>query len=226
MIFQFSSVIQSCPTLCNPMDCSTLGFPVHYHLLKLAEIHVHWVGDAMQPSHLLSSPSLPAFNLSQHQGLFQWVILRIRWPKYWVSASASVLPVNIQDWFLLGLTGLISFDLQETLKSLLQHHSSKASILRCSAFFMVQLSHPYMTIGKTIALTWWTSVGKVMSLLFNMLSRLFIAFLPRSKHLSVAVAAVLFSLYFILANSYFLRLDNSYEDDLLKIIGASTLHLI
>ena len=226
MIFQFSSVIQSCPTLCNPMDCSTLGFPVHYHLLKLAEIHVHRVGDAMQPSHLLSSPSLPAFNLSQHQGLFQWVILHIRWPKYWVSASASLLPVNIQDWFLLGLTGLISFDLQETLKSLLQHHSSKASILRCSAFFMVQLSHPYMTIGKTIALTWWTSVGKVMSLLFNMLSRLFIAFLPRSKHLSVAVAAVLFSLYFILANSYFLRLDNSYEDDLLKIIGASTLHLI
>ena len=97
-----------------------------------------------------------------------------------VSASGSVLPMNIQDWFPLWWTGWISL-LSKTLKSLLQHHSSKASILWCSPFFIVQLSHPYMTTGKTIALTRWTLVGKVMSLLFNMLSRLVIAFLPRSK---------------------------------------------
>ena len=102
-----------------------------------------------------------------------------------VSASASVLPVNIQDWFSLGWTGWISL-LPGTLKSLLQHHSSKASILRHSAFFIVQLSHPYMTTGKTIALTRRTFVGKVMSLLFNMLSRLVITFIPRSKSLLIS----------------------------------------
>ena len=110
--------------------------------------------------------------------------LHIRWPKAW---SFSISPSN-------GCSGLISFrvdwfDLlavQRTLKSLLQHHSSKASILRLSAFFMVQLSHPYMTTGKTIALTRWTFVGKVMSLLFNMLSWFFIAFLPRIKHLLIS----------------------------------------
>ena len=99
------------------------------------------------------------------------------------SASASVLPKNIQDWFLLGLYLLA---VQGTLKSLLEHHSSKASILRCSTFFMVQLSHPYMTIGKTIALTRWTVVGKAMSLLFNMLSRFGIAFPPRNKRLLIS----------------------------------------
>ena len=101
-----------------------------------------------------------------------------------VSTSASVLPMNIQDWSPLGWTGDLLV-VQGTLKSLLQHHSSKASILWCSAFFMAQLSHPYMTTGKTIALTRWTFVGKTMSLLFNMLSRLVTAFLPRSKHLSI-----------------------------------------
>ena len=108
-------------------------------------------------------------------------VLRIRWPKYWVSASASVLLMNIQDWFPLGWTGWIS--LQS--KRLLRVHSSKASILWSSAFFIVQLSYPYMTTGKTIALTRWTFVGKVMSLL-NMLSRLVIAFLPRSKCLLIS----------------------------------------
>ena len=101
-----------------------------------------------------------------------------------VSASTSVLPVNIQDWFPLGLTDLLA--VQGTLKSLLQHHSSKASILRRSVFFVVQLSHPYMTSGKTIALTRWTFAGKIMSLLFNMLSRFVIAFLPRSKRLLIS----------------------------------------
>ena len=113
-------------------------------------------------------------------------VLRIRWPKYW-SFGFNISPSNEHS-------GLISFRMdwfdllavQGTLKSLLQHHSSKASILQCSAFFIVQLLHPYMTIGKTIALTRWTFVGKVMSLLFNMLSRLVITFLPRSKHLLIS----------------------------------------
>ena len=113
-------------------------------------------------------------------------VLLIRCQNIGVSASASVLPMNIQDRFPLGLTGLISLQSKELSKSLLQHHSSKASILQCSAFFIVQPSHPYMTTGKTVALTRQTSVGKVMSLLFNMLSRMVIAFLPRSKHLLIS----------------------------------------
>ena len=103
-----------------------------------------------------------------------------------ISASASVLPMNIQDWFALGWTGWISLAVQGTLKSLLQHHSSKASILEHSAFFIVQLSHPYMTTGKTIALTRRTFVGKVMSLLFNMLSSLVITFLLKSKSILIS----------------------------------------
>ena len=103
-----------------------------------------------------------------------------------VSASASILPMNSQNWFLLGWDWLDLLEVQGTLKSLLQHHSSKASILQCSAFFTVQLSHPYMTTGKTKVLTSWISVGKVMSLLFNMLFRLVITFLPRSKHLLIS----------------------------------------
>ena len=143
------------------MDCSTPGFPVHHLLLERSQTHVHQVGDAIQPSHLLFSPSPPAFNLSQHHSLFQWVSSFIRWPKY-CSFSFSISPSN-------EYSGLISFKIdwfdllavQRTLKSLLKHHSSKASILRRSAFFMVQLSHPYMTTGKTIAFTIRTFVGKV-----------------------------------------------------------------
>ena len=128
------------------MDCSMTCFPVNHQLLELTQTHVHRVSDAIQQSHPLSSPSPPAFNLSQHQGLFQWV-----------------------------------------LKSLLQCPSSKAWILWCSSFFIVQLSHPYMmTTRKNIALTRWTFVGKVMSLIFNMMSRLVIAFLPRSKCLLIS----------------------------------------
>ena len=129
-----------------------------------------------------ASPSPPAFNLSQHQGLFKWV----RWPKYW-SLSFNIIPSN-------EYSGLISFRMdwldllvyQRTVKSLLQHHNSKASILHDSAFFRVQLSHLYMTNGKTTALTTWTFVGKVMSLLLNMLSRLVIIFLQRSKHILIS----------------------------------------
>ena len=136
-------------------------------LLEFTQTYVHWVGDAIQPSHSLLFPSPLTFNISQHQGLFKW---------YW-SFSFNISPSNEHS-------GLISFRMdrldlfvQGTLKSLLQHHSSKASVLQCSAFFIVQLSHPYVTTGKTIALTRWTFVGKVMSLLFNTLSRLVIIFL-------------------------------------------------
>ena len=135
LICQFSSVAELCLTLCDPMDCSTLGFPVHYQLLEPTQTHVHHTGGSIQPSHPLLSPS----------------------------------PLAVQG----------------TLKSLLQHHSSKATILQCSAFFIVQLSHPNMTTGKTIALTKWIFVGKIMSLLFNMLSSLVIAFLLRSKCLLI-----------------------------------------
>ena len=167
------------------MDCSEPGFPVHHQLLELAQTHVHQVGDAIQPSHPLSSHSPPTFNRSQNWGLSNESVLPIRWPKYW-SFSFSISPSN-------EYLGLISFNIdrldllagQRTLKSLLQHHSSKASILWCSAFFMVQLSHPYMTAGKIIALTRWTFVRKGMSLLFNMLSRLVIDFLPRSSYLLI-----------------------------------------
>ena len=184
---QFSSVAQLCPTLCDPMDWNTPGFPVHHQLPELAQTHVRWIGDAIQPSPPLSSPSLPAFNLSQHQGLFKRVS-----SSYQVS---KVLVFQLQHQSFQWKSGLISFRMdwldllavQGTHKSLLQHHSSKASILRCSAFFIVQLSHPYMTIGKTIALIRWTFVGKVISLLFNMLSILVITFLPRSKPLLISL---------------------------------------
>ena len=144
------------------------------------------IGDAIQPSHPLSPlfllpPIFPSIRVFSNESA-----LRIRWPKYW-SFSFNISPSNEHP-------GLISFrmdwldllSVQGTLKSLLQHHSSKASILLHSAFFIVQLSHPYMTTGKTIALTRWTFVGKVMSLNFNMLSRLVIAFLPRSKRLLIS----------------------------------------
>ena len=163
----------------NPMDCSTPGLPVHHQPPELAQTHIHRVSDTIQPSHPLSSPSPPAFNLSQHQDLFQSVSSSHHVAKV---LNFSITPSN-------EYSGLISFRMdwfdllavQGTLKSL-QHHSWKASILRCSAFFIVQLSQTYMTTVKTIALTRWKFVGKVISLLFNMLSKLVITFLPRSKH--------------------------------------------
>ena len=162
------------------MNCSTPGLPVHHQLPEFTQTHIHRVGDAIRPLLLLHSifPSIRVFSNES--------ALRTRWPKYW-SFSFSISPSN-------EYSGLISFrtdwfDLlavQGTFKSLLQHHSSKASILWRSAFFTVQLSHPYMTTGKTIALTRWTFVGKVMSLLYNMLLRFVIAFLLRSKHLLIS----------------------------------------
>ena len=155
------------------------GIPVLYYLLELAPTHVHWVGDAIQPSHPLSSPSSPAFNLSRHHSLFLMNQLYASGGQS-IAASASVLLMSIQDWFPLGLTDSISLQ-SKWLWSLLQHHNSKASILQYSAFFMVQPSHLYMTTGKTIALTRWTFVSKVMSLLFNMLPRFVRVFFSRSK---------------------------------------------
>ena len=174
-------------SLCNPMNHSTPGLPVHQQLPEFTQTHVHQVG---MPSnnpilcHTLLLPSIiPSIRVFSNES-----VLCIRGPKYWsFSFSFSISP-SIEH------SGLISFRMdwldllavQGTLKSLLQHHSSQASILWCSAFLTVQLSHPYMTTGKTIALTRWSFVGKVMSLLFNMLSSLVITFLPRSKRLLIS----------------------------------------
>ena len=161
------------------------GLPVHHQLLEFIQTHVHQASDAIQPSY----PVIPVSSCPQSfpaSGSFPVSVLHITWPKYW-GFSFNISPSN-------EYSGLISFRMdwlnllvvQGTLKSLLQHHSSKASILQHSAFFMVQLSHPHMTTGKTIALTRRTFVCKVMSLLFNILSSLVITFLPRSKHLLIS----------------------------------------
>ena len=171
---------------CGPMDCSTPGLPVHHQLPEFTQTHVHWVGDAIKPSHPLLSPSPPALNLSKHQGLSQWVNSS--------HEVAKLLEFQLQHQSFQWHSGLISFRMdwvdllavQGTLKRLLQHHSLKASILWHSAFFIGQFSHPYMTTGKIKALTRWTYVSKVMSLLFDMLSRLVLTFLSRSKHLLIS----------------------------------------
>ena len=168
------------------MDCSMPGLAVDHQLQEFTQTHVHWVNDAIQPSHPLLSPSPPTFNLSEHQDILNESVLCIRWPKYWTFIF-SISPSN-------ECSGLISFrtdwlDLlivQGTLKSLLQHHGSKASILHHPAFFKVWLPHPYTTIGKTIALATWTLLAKQCLCFFNMLSRLVIAFLPRSKCLLIS----------------------------------------
>ena len=182
----FSSVAQSCPTLCDPMDYSTPGLLVHHQLLEFTQLMS--IESVMPSNHLilchplLLPPSIfPIIRLFSNE-----TVLHIRWPKFW-SFSFNTSPAS-------EYLGLISFRMdwldllavQGTLKSLLQHPSSTVSIFRHSSFFIVQLSHPYMTTGKTIALTRRTFVGKVMSLLFNMLSRLVITFLPRSKHLLIS----------------------------------------
>ena len=162
------------------------GFPVLHYLPEFVQTHAHWVSDAIQPSHPLSSLSPPAFNLSQHQGLFQWVssshqVVKVLEFNFSISSSneySGFIFLRI-DWFdILAVQG--------NLKSLLQHHNLKASILQRSSFFIVQFSHPYMTTGKTIALTIRTFESKVMSLLFNTLSRFVIAFVPSSKHLLIS----------------------------------------
>ena len=150
------------------------------------KLNVHWVGDAIQPPHPLSSPSPPAPIRPSIRVFSSESALRVRWPKYW-SLSFSIIPSKEHPGpisFRMDLLDLLA--VQGTLKSLLQHHTSKASILQLSAFFTVQLSHLNMTTEKTIALTRWTFVGKVMCLLLNMLSRLVITFLLRSKCLLIS----------------------------------------
>ena len=180
--FSITVVIQSLSHvwLCDPLDDSMPGFPVLHHFLELAQRQVHWISDAIQSPYPLSPPSPPAFNLCQHQGLFQWVGsshqvaklqgLHLQHP----SNEYSGLISFGTDWFALPAV-------QRTLKSLLQYHSSKASVLRCSAFFMVQLLYPYMATGKTTAVIIHNFVGKEMFLLFNTLSAFVIAFLSKSK---------------------------------------------
>ena len=158
---------------------ATLSITNSRSLLKLMSIELLMPSNHLILCHpLLLQPSVfPRIRVFSNES-----VLHIRWPEYWTFSSTSVLPMNIQDRFPLGWAGWISL-LSKELSSLLQHHSSKASILLCSVFLIVQLSHPYMITGKTIALTRPTFVGKVMSLFFNMLSRLVITFLPRSKGL-------------------------------------------
>ena len=162
---QFSAVVQSCPTLCNPIDCSTAGFPVHHQLLEFTQTQVHQVGDAIQPLHPLSSPPPPVSVFPRIRVFSKSQLFTSGGQSIGVSAS-TLSPSN-------GYSGLISFRMdwldllavQGTLKSLLQHHSSKASILQPWAFFIVQHSHPYMTTENTIALTRWTLVGKLFFLI-------------------------------------------------------------
>ena len=183
---QFSSVAQSHVTLCDPMDLSTPGLPVHHQLPEFTQTHDHWVGDTIQPSHPLSLPSSPPSIFPSIRVFSNESTLHIRWPQYW-SFSFNISPSNEHSGLItFRMDLLVLLAVQGTLKSYLQHHSSKASILRHSAFFIVQLSHPYMTTGETIALTRQTFVGKVVSLLFNMLSRLIITFLPKSKHILIS----------------------------------------
>ena len=148
-------------TLCNPMDCRTPGLLVHHQLPEFTQTHFHWVGDAIQPSLPLSSPLLllpsifPSIRVFSSESVFL-----IRWPKYW-NFSFNISPSNEYSGLISFRMGWLDlFAIQGTLKSILQHHSSKASILQHSAFFIVQLSHPYMPTGKTIALTRWNFVDK------------------------------------------------------------------
>ena len=168
------------------MNRSTPGLPVHHQLLEITQTHVHRV--MMPSSHLilcrpllLLPPIFPSIRVFSNEST-----LRMRWPKYWSFSFSIIISKEHPGLISFRMDWLDLFAVQGTLKSLLQHHGSKASILRCSAFSTIQLSHPYMTAGKTIALTRWTFVGKVMSLLFDMLSRLIITFLPRSKHLLIS----------------------------------------
>ena len=168
------------------MDCSTPGFNIRLCLPEFAQTHIHWVSDVIQSFHALSLPSPPSLSLSSIRSFSNESALCIRWPKYWsfsftisLSNDYSGLISFRSDWFdLLAVQG--------TLKSLLQLHSWKASVLHHSAFFMVQLSQPFLNIWKIKALTIRIFVSKVMSLLFNMLSRFVIAFLPRSKSLLIS----------------------------------------
>ena len=182
----FSSVSQPCPTLCDPIDCSTPGLPDHHQLPEFTQTHVQWVGDAIQPSHPLSSPSPSAFNLSQHQGLFQRVnsshqVTKVLEFQLQHQSFQWIFRTDFLYDVLVGSLGCPR-NTQES-SSTPQFKSINSLAL---GFLYSKLSHPYMTTGKIIALTRWTFVGKVMSLLFNMLFRLVVAFLPKSKRVLIS----------------------------------------
>ena len=158
---QFSSVSQSCLTLCNPMDCSTPDLPVHHQFPEFTQTHVHWVSDAIQSSHPLSSPSTPIFNVSHHQGFFPMSqLFASDGQRIGASASASVLPMNIQGWFLLGWTALISLQSKGLSRVFSNTTVQKHQFFSAQPSSQSQLSHPYMTTGKTIDLTRWTLLAK------------------------------------------------------------------
>ena len=174
------SITQSCLTLCNPMDCSMIGFPVLHHLLELAQIHVNYVGDAANHFHLCRPLLLLLSIIPSNEIFSNELALCITWQKYW-RFSFRISPSKEYSGFIsLGIDWFDLLAVQGTFKSLLQHHSSKVSIGQCSAFFMVQLSPLNLTTRKTIALTRWIIV--INTSVFNMLSRLVIAFHQRSKH--------------------------------------------
>ena len=150
---QFSSATHSCLTLCNPMECSTLVFPVHHQFPELSQTLVHRVSDVIQPSHTLSSPSPPAVNLSQQRGLFKWVSSLHEMARVWSFCFNISLSNEHSGLISFRIDWLDLFAVQGTLKSLLQQHRSKASIYWHSAFFIVHFSNPYMTTGETIVLT-------------------------------------------------------------------------
>ena len=183
---QFSSVTQSCPILCDPIRNSMPGLPVHHQLPEFTQTNVHRVGDAIQPSHPLSSLSSPAFKFAQHWGLFQWVssshqVAKVLLLQLQRKSFQRIFRVDfLNDW-------LVWFpcspgDSQESFSNTTDQSINSSA----PSFLYSPLSHPYMTTGKTTALTRWTLVGKVMSLLFNMLSKLVITFLPMSKHLLIS----------------------------------------
>ena len=186
MDYQFSSVTQSCPTLWDAMNHSMPGLPVHHQLPEFTQTHFHRVCDAIQPSYPQSSRSPPAPIPPSIKVFSNESTFHMKWPKYWSFSLSIILSKEIPGLISFRMDWLDLLAVQGALKSLLQHHSSNALILWRSAFFTVQLSHPYMTKGKTIALTRRTLVGKVTSLLLNTLSRLVIPFLPRSKHLLIS----------------------------------------
>ena len=167
MSVQFSSVTHSCLTLCNPMSCSTPGLPVHQQTLEFIQTHVHWVGDAIQPSHPLLSPSPPAFNLSQHKGFFQLISSSHQLAKVFLLKRQHHPSNKYSELIPLGLTNLISFQSKGLSRVFSNTTIQKHQFFWFSVFFMVQISHPTWLLEKTIAFTIWTFFSKLVSLLFN-----------------------------------------------------------
>ena len=192
--------------------------------LALDQTHVHWLSDAIQPSHP-PLPPFPAFNLSQHQGLFQWVSYSHRVAKT-LALQHQVPPMNIQGWFIFRIDWFDLHAVQWTLKSLPQDHSTKASILQCSVFFIIQLSHLYMTTGKTTALTMWTSVGTVTSLLvFSSLFHFFYFIFSAPISFTVYVFQFLHLFWFFL-QMFFLKSLSSVVEKIFVYVYINNMYNI